>query len=132
MWIYWFVCFISILGSIFPRHVKLRVQEHYINNQTISKILTAFPLLLISTIRYGVGSDYFQYAKLYNIIGSTSTSRYEWLFTAINRFLYRIGIPFHGFIILTSILFVILIVLAIHRNSPNVALSIFLLFEYIY
>ncbi len=129
MWVYWVICAISVLGSYSSERIKIKTGEKYISNAKLSIVFTSLPLLLISAIRYGVGSDYFQYERLYSLIGTTSTSRYEPLFTAINRYLYKSGIPFQFFIILTSVMFVFLVVIAIYRNSPNVAFSIFLLFS---
>lgn len=122
------VCVLAMLGAVFKNKIKVTDGVPIIKKRKLSIVLTMIPLLLISVFRYGVGSDYFEYERLFNEINATDTNRYEFLFSLLNRFIYKLGMPFHGFIVIAALIFVILVILAIHRDSPYIALSIFLLF----
>ena len=123
------VCVLAMLGAVFKNKIKVTDGVPIIKKRKLSIVLTMIPLLLISVFRYGVGSDYFEYERLFNEINATDTNRYEFLFSLLNRFIYKLGMPFHGFIVIAALIFVILVILAIHRDSPYIALSIFLLFS---
>ncbi len=132
MWIYWLVCGLSIIGFYIGNKVTIVYGRKYrFNRRNKSLIIAAAPLLVISIIRYGVGSDYFEYEKLYYLIGATGgagTKEYEYLFSFILKAMYNMGVSFQWFIALTSIIFVFLVYLFIYRFSPQIPISIFLLF----
>ena len=127
MWIYWLICAITIVISYIGSICIIKVNGYEIKNDSTKILFTSLPLIIIASIRYGIGSDYFNYEKFFNLINN-GYDRFELLFTWMNRGIHFLGLNFQAFIVITSIAFTLLVILSIYHDSPNVAYSIFLLF----
>lgn len=108
------------------------------NENKIYNYLTIFSIFLI-IFRFGVGTDYFSYEYLYNLIDVNNLNysisiipNMELLFKFLMIIFKFIGIPFHIFSIIISSTIMLLIYRFIRCKSPNKLLSLLLLFSTFY
>ena len=128
MVIYWATCLVSIGITLFLRRCiggTSFLQRH----KWISAIICAFPLMLLSSLRYGIGSDYESYEQIYRLIGATMRNAhiYEPVFSYLIMFMNRLGLDFQWFIVFTSVVFLLLVYTVILEYSKSPCLSIYLL-----
>lgn len=128
MIIYWVACLLS-MGNIWatPRIVggKKFAEKH----KWATALFCAFPLILLSSLRYGIGSDYESYEQIYRLIGPSMRNAhiYEPLFSYLIMGMNRIGLEFQWFVVVTAVLFLILVFRVILEDSSSPELSVFLL-----
>lgn len=112
---------------------KAITRELKLKKNTVFAILSFFPIFLISGIRYGVGSDYFDYALSFQQIISNSTGKWT---VGINDIGYVYLCKFIGlfssepssFFLVTSFLSIGILFIAIYEQSSKPWMSILIYF----
>lgn len=128
MAIYWTACFISICTSFVGTHTI-----GYKNGRKLSKFLTALisslPLLLLAALRYGIGTDYFDYVEIYCVwIPRGGKFTIEPIFYYLNKLIYYFACnEYQWFFIISSIIYMFFTFCSIYRMSEKPEFSIFLL-----
>lgn len=105
----------SKLISIYWRHVL----KH------IFMVLSVMPMAIISAVRYGVGTDFLSYRRVYirKYFGDVITERG---FALMVNVLHKISDDPQFFFAVTSFVFCVIYIYAIYKNSINPVYSIFL------
>lgn len=85
-------------------------------------------LTLLLCLRFGQGTDYFTYVRMYY----TEESHGEIGYKVVSKLFFHLGIPFEGFIICISLFMMLCIHKAIMKYSPYKTTSLLLLFPTIY
>lgn len=96
-------------------------------NNKIGLILSAIPLIITAGFRYGVGQDYFSYAKVFEL------AKEEFFFERIEPgfyFIIKVILIFSKdyiwLFVITSIIYIAFVYMAIREQSDNNILSIYL------
>lgn len=138
MIIYWISCLLSMIMVHQIHKVKIivpRIRCSRANHRDSERVswteafLCSLPLLIISSMRCGIGSDDISYREIYGLIGPTMQNdhKYEIFFSYLVMILNRLGSNYQGFIVVTSFIFLTLIFKTILDESTMPAMSIFLL-----
>ncbi len=92
----------------------------------ICTILASIPFILISAIRYDVGTDYlFRYVPDYlKIVAGNDVDNMEPLFKLLMKICIFISENYITLFIVTSTLIISLIMISIYKNSKNILLSV--------
>lgn len=118
--VYWGNCLLSILiaklGTMINRE-----------KTTVLAIVSALPIFIITSIRYDVGSDYFSYRSIYELMQYGDSGRYEWLFYLMNRFVGFFDADPQWIFVVSAAIFLYCSFKRLWTDSPNPGLSIFLL-----
>lgn len=107
-------------------------------NKNIIFFILIVALTLITSIRYGSGTDYFSYRWYYNdipknlISAITSDSHLDIGFRIIISILKNFGINFEGFIFIISIVIMTCYIQVINTNSKIKMISVFIFFSMYY
>ena len=82
-------------------------------------------------LRFGRGIDYNLYGQGYEELEATGMSNWDWCFQLIARTLISIGIPWQGYVMLMSFIFIIatLNLLKAYKEIVSLALPIFVFFS---
>ena len=112
--------------------VMVKTKQYERKQLWIITIITALPLFLVASLRYGIGTDYYEYIVLlksfrYGTIKHTFSVNIEPLFYIMDRLTIRLfGTNYQWFFVVTAggILFAIFYV--IYRDSENPVESTFL------
>ena len=105
-----------------------KVERKNTNTGWVAALICSLPLMLLSALRDGIGTDFVAYEGIYKMfIRTFFNHEYEWLFTVLNASLNRLGLSFRSFVALTALLYCLLIFKMILEESPVPGLSIFLL-----
>lgn len=116
------------LSVLFAR-LSMKTRSYQLEKRDLSMVAASLPLLLISAVRYGAGTDYYGYINIFNNIknGGNGGSANEFAFVWMNRLIARLGGDYRWMIVLTSVIFMWFICSQIYKDSPYPDLSIFLL-----
>lgn len=117
----------TLLLAYIAVHIdKSRLLPKYLGDiyKRFFMFLSVIPLSIISAVRYGVGTDFFSYYRIYerHIITNTYEKGFEWLI----NLLYKISNNPQVFFVGTSFIICILYIYAIYRNSIDPVYSILL------
>ncbi len=116
-----YVYVLTFALSMLTAHMIKRVRNL---NVWIKALISALPVVLITGLRYDVGSDFFSYKAAYLGIRSDYT---EYIFIQLSKLIAKISnYNYQVFIFVTSLLFVYVLYLAIWHLSDNVEYSILL------
>lgn len=119
---------IGTLASIFLIWCGRNSKTYKEKNKVKCLILvSSFPLLIISALRYDVGTDYFSYLKDFIKISQDIQVRDEPLFYFLNVIIIRLNMNPQWIFIISAVLFCWFTYAAILRDSPYPELSVFLL-----
>ena len=124
MYIYWITCLYSMLIALFV--VRLGLSK---DKKVLVSLITLLPLLILSSLRYGVGTDYANYTHIYLEeipLGQDRDGRLEPAYYFLCRILYFLGAPNQVQFIVLSLITLWCIYLYIWKESPSPILSIFL------
>lgn len=117
---YWSNCFLSMMIA------RIGILSGMKNNIELL-VAAAFPLLAITSIRYGVGTDYFSYVEIFHDIEQGHQGRYEWLYYYLNQVVIYFGGNAQCVFAITAIIFFGCVYKRIFTDSPYPLMSIFLL-----
>lgn len=126
MTIYLMTCVFSMLFAWFMnRFCRKENKLQY----ALSVLLSALPCILVTGLRYGIGSDYFSYEN--NFLSGVMTKD-PLYYSVFNQLVQFFGGDFTASVFLTSVVFFLLTYTCIFKDSPYPWLSIFLLFGMTY
>lgn len=134
MHIYIIGTLLSALFAFFSQKCKkkatlLQSRKFYLTTQKIYTfffaVLSVIPLTTISAVRYGVGTDYFSYQRIYKTF-RFSISNLEIGDRSLIYLLHKISDDPQIFFIVTSLWICIGYYISIYKNSMNPAYSIFI------
>lgn len=124
--IYYFtLLFLLILNFFLCRHCKNS------KNKIIFLFISAIWLILVSTLRYGIGFDYFSYKDIFENISKTSLNELknyysiEILYLYLNKIISLLGGNYTTFILIINIFIISSVMLFIYKYSKNFYISIF-------
>lgn len=124
MAIYYLTCAISVLfASAFERISESRKKGIF---RTMAIIVSSLPLFILASIRYGVGTDYFNYIKHYKL-ALRGVRQKEFLYYLVNRIVGKMGLEYQWVLVVCSAIFFLVVFKHIFDESPYPALSIFLI-----
>lgn len=93
-------------------------------------IIIFLPLIVISSIRFGIGTDFFNYEDIFSFIKNYNWGINEYNiepgFALLNKLVLHFTNNFQWFIVITSIIYLLLVVLFLYFESDNLSYSIFL------
>lgn len=128
MFVYIFGTIFSIIFSItaFNSEKPFEKKNKY---QKISCVLSALPLILIAGLRYNVGQDYdYTYKPYFNgMLYNVVNKNIEVGFYALTKFIQMFTNDYVWLFIVCAVIYGYFIFASIYEQSPNPALSIFLL-----
>lgn len=132
MHIYIFSTFLSVLFSILSintNNIYIKTYKGKIRLGQIFAIISSFPLIFISAIRYGVGQDYFYTYVPYfkKLLIDSNNENIEFGFYYLTKFIQLFTDNYIWLFVVCSIIYFTFIFKAIYENSENPPLSIFLL-----
>lgn len=125
MAIYLTTCLISVILAWTVNHVQYGRKSP---NILIKAIISSIPAIVITGIRYGIGTDYFSY----QVIFYSDEDFKDPLFSIFNQGIKFLGGDFYTSVFIISIIFFMLVFLRIFEDSEYPWLSVFLLFGMIY
>lgn len=120
------VYFLACIVSISIAWIGLHTREYKKGIICITILFSALPLFLIAALRYGVGTDYFNYIRVYEWIKEGVFYK-EYLYNAINMLVIWLDWNVQWVFVICAFLFLGFSYSAIFRDSPYPLLSIFLL-----
>ena len=98
-----------------------------VKNKKITLILAAIPLIITSGFRYGVGQDYFSYAKTFELASEGQFfDRIEPGFYFIIKFILLFTDNYLWMFVITSIIYIMFVFIAIYNQSDNELFSVYL------
>lgn len=126
-----FYLFLAIVVGIFTE-LSFKVKNKYL------RILNALIAILCPTfffsVRYGIGTDYESYIRIFNLISTGQDTRMEWAYFLINKTVAYFGGSIEVVFFLVGIIMFLFIYLTLkdHRKviSPGLGMFIFILFYY--
>ena len=126
MIVYWAGCAASMLAAYACAHRSLHQRCRW-----LAVLLSALPMILIAALRYDVGEDYLHtYVPYFERVQQTETSGYvflEPLYHLLNLVVARLGGGSVWVFAITAVIFYATIYAQIFEDSPNPALSAFLI-----
>lgn len=125
MAIYSATCLISIILAWMVNHVQYGGKSPTL---LIKVIISSLPAIVITGIRYGIGSDYFSYQGIFY----SDVDFKDPLFSIFNQGIKFLGGDFYTSVFVISVIFFTLVFLRIFEDSEYPWLSVFLLFGMIY
>lgn len=90
-------------------------------------LFSSIPLFLLSSLRYGVGTDFFSYIRIFKLAEQGIFSKSEFLFNFVNVAISYIGLSEQWLFIVFTTIFCFFTYLAIFEESPYPVISVFLL-----
>ena len=120
-----------VIVTIFSLLADIVVKDKYHYGKRKYNLLFLFiallSLILVSGLRYKVGTDFAQYSEIYSVFGNQPISwgEQEFGFDALNKILYRINKNPQFFFLITSILINLGIVIFVREYSINLPLSMY-------
>lgn len=131
MLVYWTGCILTCVLTWFVTHIKNK------KNTSIHKIcracIASLPLIIIASIRYAVGADYFAYMRYFQgICFGRGQGRFEYVYYVLNKVIAWLGLGFAGLLFGTAVIFMLLISLQVMEDSPYPAMSMFFLVSMTY
>lgn len=120
MFEYWLSCVCSILVFSFTKNIKL------CENSKI--FLSAIPIIIVSGFRYGVGTDYIAYIKIFYEISNGEGDYIEPGYYLINKICQTFGFDGKSVIFVCGALFALFVLKILLRDSECPEFGIFLLF----
>lgn len=118
-------CLVSVILAWVVNHVQYGEKSP---NILIKTIISSIPAIIITGIRYGIGTDYFSYQ---NIFYSDADFK-DPIFSMFNQGIKFLGGDFYTSIFIISVIFFMLVFLRIFEDSEYPWLSVFLLFGMLY
>lgn len=112
--------------------VMVKTKQYERKQLWILTIIAALPLFLVASLRYGIGTDYYEYVALlqsfrYGTIKHTFSVNIEPLFYIMNRLIIRLfGTDYQCFFVVTAGVTLFAIFYVIYRDSENPVESVFL------
>lgn len=96
--------------------------------------LSAIPLIIVSGIRYNVGTDYFTtyYSGFYRIYENNYFDGFEFGYVLLNKFIQFFSTNVFLLFFVTSAIFIFFVFASFKKMSPNIPFSILLLFLFRY
>lgn len=120
MIVYWGACLCSIIFIEIGRRVKRK-------NNALVALFSAAPLIIISAIRYNVGTDYFSYIGIVERYKIGIDQNYEYLFEVICKIIVSLGLDSQWIMAVFAVMFCYTVFNQILEDSPYKSLSVFLL-----
>ena len=135
MWTYFFIAFLSLVLTFFSYKISIHLRikkDGFIELTNLLFWFFIFLLFFLSSIRYGIGTDYLTYqARYYNL---EIMNEYEWFFSFFGILSNKFGFSFQTFLILnniiTYIIFGITITKRVYTKYRFYVLSLFVMFNY--
>lgn len=124
MAIYYTACALSMVLAWFFTHTKFHSETGRIR---FAVLFSAFPLFLVAAIRYGVGTDFFNYERIYRLAEGGIYYKSDFAFNFLITILIKIGLDSQWMYVVLAAIFCIFTYIAVFKDSPYPALSIFLL-----
>lgn len=125
MAIYSATCLISIILAWIVNHIQYGEKSPTV---LVKVIISSLPAIVITGIRYGIGSDYFSYQGIFY----SDVDFKDPLFSMFNQGIKFLGGDFYISVFVISVIFFTLVFLRIFEDSEYPWLSVFLLFGMIY
>lgn len=137
--LYAFIFGISITFCLIYQHIykKSNYKEPSVIKKAIWFVIIIIPPVFISTIRFGVGTDYFNYIEIYERVNSWPShavwSFYgnEPLFLLLNKLSFYLFSSEIGVFLFSSIIIHIFIVMGIDYFKKNISMSLALFLYYV-
>lgn len=127
MAVYFAACLTSIALTYFSTHVKHERESAFY--WLFVTFVAAFPLILVSGIRFNVGADYMAYYNYYaDILDGASQGRFEILYYYANKMVALMCLPPEWLFSFTAALFLLPLYKRVLTDSPQPYMSVFLLF----
>lgn len=131
MTIYFVAFAISIISYLLFSHLGHADKSScgiWSNRPVLPFVIASFPLILVSGLRYNVGTDYFNtyYSGFYRLLEGSSFDNFEIGFVLLNKGIQLFTDNAFVLFFATSCIFVGFTFAAFRKLSPNVAFSIFL------
>lgn len=123
MLVYYSACIISILIAWFCTHTTRYI---YKGKRILTIIFSSFPLFFVAAFRYGVGTDYFNYIRVFNLIKQGVFYK-EYIYNLLNVFILNTNLDIQWIFVICAGIFCIFTYSAIYEQSPYPLISIFLL-----
>lgn len=124
MAIYYSSCALSMLIAWILTHTKY---YHETGKIRYAVLFSALPLFLVAALRYGVGTDYFNYVRIYKLAERGIDYKSELVFNIMINLLAGNGFGSQSIFVLLAGIFCVFTYLAIFKESPFPMMSIFLL-----
>ncbi|MFU1898416.1 EpsG family protein [Escherichia coli] len=118
---------VLIIGSILVLYIPLSI-----NNANYIKFFSFFLLFFISSVRVGIGTDYYSYENIFNLIEQGAQVGTEPIFYLINLISSKFDFGFRGVIVITSFLFLYPIFKCIDNRITIWVVFYFLMSFYLY
>ena len=126
------------LSNIYQKAYKKRFKINECK-KTIWFFLITLPPVLVSSLRYNVGTDYNAYIEIYNRINHYWTSSGAWnyyrnepLFFLINKISYLLFDSYLGVFFLSSLIIHLFIMLGLDNYKEHISISFALFIYYMY
>lgn len=125
MSIYWIACLLSTCFANYFKKFKKNIKK----TPFFLSFITSLPLLLISALRYGIGTDYFSYIMLFNVYYKNGQrGSIEPLFYLLNRIFFMLRLNAECVISVCAIITICLVFYYIYKESIDIPMSVFLFF----
>lgn len=138
--IYFFTIICTLIISLFIKRkdyelgihfnkFRIKIENGYIKRKILI-ILSALGPLLVSALRYGIGTDYFHtYIPEFNYIVSYGKNRsYEFGFYLLNKIISIFTDNAQWLIAVSSLLFIVLVYKELYKEAQNYTISLLLFF----
>lgn len=132
--IYFFCIVITVLISAIVPHRRWQVgKKRYLHLENLNRdlliLLAVLGPLLLSALRYGIGTDYFfTYIPQFNVIANGGQSYYEFGFYLLNRFVASFTKSGQWLIATVSSIFMITVYFQLFEMAYNYVISIILFY----
>lgn len=111
---------------------KVKIFNHkiVINKTFLAILVASIPLILVSGLRYSVGTDYWNtyYSGFYRVLHNNNFDSYELGYLALVKIIQSFSSNVFLLFIITSIIFILFTMLFIYEQSVNIVFSIVLFF----
>lgn len=91
----------------------------------VSKISVFLLMFIPASLRYGVGTDYFSYIRIFNIISNSRRSRYEPGYVAINQLCHFLDLDVQWVFVIMAFLTLFFLFLAVQRKSFYIIIPVY-------
>lgn len=118
------------LCSTSDHKIRLLNDRLIINKTFVAIVLAFIPLIIVSGIRYSVGTDYWNtyYSGFYRVLNKNNFDSYEIGYLALIKIIQFFSSNVFLLFIITSAIFLIFTMIFIYEQSVNIVFSIALLF----
>ncbi len=124
MAVYYITCILAMVFAWLSMHMKTYVREKKL---VFAVVFSSLPLFLLSSLRYGVGTDFYNYVNIFHLAEFGVFKKSEFLFNFVNVAISKVGLSEQWLFVVCAAIFCFFTYFAIFEQSPNPVLSVFLL-----